>query len=438
MHLPKLIPNNADALKKIFASLESKNYKLYFAGQGISLIGTWMQHIAMSWLVYRLTGSVFLLGLVSFTSQVPTFILSPFAGVITDRFNRHRIMVATQVLFLLQALILALLVLTNTVQIWHIITLSLFFGLISAFDAPARQSLVIDLIEKPENLGNAIALNSAMFNGARLVGPGIAGFTIALVGEGICFSINAVSYIAVIWALMAMTIPQKLQHKTSDTNLKKSFSEGFKYTFGFAPIRILLILLGIVSLVGLPYVVLMPPYAKEILKGDSGMLGLLMSATGAGALTGALYLAARKTVIGLGKIISISIITFGASIIIAGYSYNPVLSLIALYFTGLAMITVIASINTLIQTIAEEDKRGRVMSFYAMALMGMNPIGNLLAGTIAAAIGVTYTLIIGGVITIGAGIWFQQQRPILRKYIRPVFVSKGIIQEAPAEIQPGN
>jgi MFS family permease len=438
MRFSQLIPNSTRSLKKIFASLESKNYRLYFAGQGISLIGTWMQNIAMSWLVYRITGSVFLLGLVSFTSQVPTFILSPFAGVITDRFNRHKIMVATQVLFLVQAGILALLVLTNNVQVWHVIVLSLFFGLISAFDAPARQSLVIDLIEKPENLSNAIALNSAMFNGARLIGPGIAGFTIALVGEGICFTINAVSYIAVIWALMAMSMPTRVNPQKPNTNLKKSFSEGFKYTFGFAPIRILLILLGVISLFGLPYVVLMPPYAKEILKGGSGMLGLLMSATGAGALSGSLYLAARKTVIGLGRIITISTITFGASIIIASYSTNAVVSILSLYLTGLAMISAIASVNTLIQTIADEDKRGRVMSFYAMALMGMNPIGNLLAGTIATAIGVAYTLAIGGLITIGVGFWFQKQRPVLRKYIRPVFISKGIIQDTHAEVQPSN
>ncbi len=227
MRLVELLPKKVFLFKEVFASLESKNYRLYSLGQGISLIGTWMQNVAMSWLVYRLTGSVFLLGLVGFTSQAPTFILSPFAGVITDRLNRHKIMIATQVFFMLQAILLAVLVLTNAVQVWHIITLSLFFGFISAFDAPARQSLVIDLIEKPEHLSNAIALNSAMFNGARLVGPGIAGFTIAIVGEGICFTINAVSYIAVIWALMAMNMTQKQKSAKQETNLKKSFSECF-------------------------------------------------------------------------------------------------------------------------------------------------------------------------------------------------------------------
>lgn len=434
MRLFKLFSEKVLLFKGVFASLESKNFRLYSLGQGISLIGTWMQQVAMSWLVYRLTGSVFLLGLIGFTGQAPTFILSPFAGVITDRLNRHKIMIATQILFMLQAAVLAILVLTNTIEVWHIITLSLFFGFISAFDAPARQSLVINLIEKPEHLSNAIALNSAMFNGARLVGPGIAGFTIAIVGEGVCFTLNAISYIAVIWALMAMNIPQRQRPLQHETNLKKSFSEGFKYTFGFTPIKILLILLAVISLLGLPYVVLMPAYAKELLKGGSAMLGILMSAVGAGALTGALYLASRKTVIGLGRIISVSTVTFGIAIIIAAYSRAGWLSVVSLYLTGLAMITVIASINTLIQTLADEDKRGRVMSFYAMALMGMNPIGNLLAGITATIIGITYTLAIGGVATIAAGIWFQRQRPMLRKHIRPIFVSKGIIQDTSIEV----
>ena len=410
-------PNNMRAFNNIFASLESKNYRLYFIGQGISLIGTWMQHIAMAWLVYRLTGSVFLLGLVSFTSQIPIFILSPFAGVLTDQFNRHRIMIATQVLFMLQAAILALLIFTNTVDVWHIIALSLLFGFISAFDAPARQSLVIDLIDKPENLGNAIALNSAMFNGARLIGPGIAGITIAIVGEGICFMMNAISYIAVIWALILMHIPHNPSPKTQ-IDFKKSLTEGLKYTFGFAPIRVLLILLGFVSLMGLPYIVLMPAYAKEILHGGSKELGFLMSAVGAGALTGALYLAARKTIFGLYKLISAGTITFGVAIIIASYSTNIILSMISLYLTGLSMIVLVASINTLIQTLAEEDKRGRVMSFYAMALIGINPIGNLLAGAIASGIGIVYTLVIGGVSTILAGVWFEHKRPALRQHTR--------------------
>jgi MFS family permease len=401
---------------------------LYFIGQGISLIGTWMQSIAMGWLVYRLTGSVFLLGVIGFTSQIPSFILSPFAGVLTDRFNRHRIMVLTQVLFMIQATILSVLVLTNVVETWHIIALSLFFGFITAFDAPARQSLVIDLIDNPEHLSNAIALNSATFNGARLIGPAIAGILIAMVGEGFCFLINALSYIAVITSLLKMQLNLTIKTKTTE-NIGKELKAGWQYTFGFPPIRMLLILLAIISLVGLPYVTLMPAYAREILKGGSHTLGFLMSASGAGALIAALYLASRQTVLGLGKIISLNTFVFGFGLIGASFSSVLWLSLINMFFIGACMIASIASVNTLIQTLADEDKRGRVMSFYAMALLGISPIGNLCAGSIANAIGVSHTLLWGGVITVLLGVWFEIVRPSLRKYTHPIYIRKGIITE---------
>jgi MFS family permease len=413
---------------KLFSSLHSKNYRLYFIGQGISLIGTWMQSIAMGWLVYRLTGSVFLLGVIGFTSQIPSFILSPFAGVLTDRFNRHRIMVLTQVLFMIQAAILSVLVLTNVVETWHIIALSLFFGFITAFDAPARQSLVIDLIDNPEHLSNAIALNSATFNGARLIGPAIAGILIAMVGEGFCFLINALSYIAVITSLLKMQLNLTIKTKTTE-NIGKELKAGWQYTFGFPPIRMLLILLAIISLVGLPYVTLMPAYAREILKGGSHTLGFLMSASGAGALIAALYLASRQTVLGLGKIISLNTFVFGFGLIGASFSSVLWLSLINMFFIGACMIASIASVNTLIQTLADEDKRGRVMSFYAMALLGISPIGNLCAGSIANAIGVSHTLLWGGVITVLLGVWFEIVRPSLRKYTHPIYIRKGIITE---------
>ena len=413
---------------KLFSSLHSKNYRLYFIGQGISLIGTWMQTVAMGWLVYRLTGSVFLLGVIGFTSQIPSFILSPFAGVLTDRFNRHRIMVWTQVLFMIQASILSVLVLTNVIETWHIIALSLFFGFITAFDAPARQSLVIDLIDNPEYLSNAIALNSATFNGARLIGPAIAGMLIAIVGEGFCFLINALSYIAVITSLLKMQLNLTKRTKTTE-NIANELKAGWQYTFGFPPIRMLLILLAIISLVGLPYVTLMPAYAHEILKGGSHTLGFLMSASGAGALIAALYLASRQTVLGLGKIISLNTFVFGFGLIGASFSTVLWLSLINMFFIGACMIASIASVNTLIQTLSDEDKRGRVMSFYAMALLGISPIGNLCAGTIASAIGVSHTLLWGGIITVMLGIWFEIVRPSLRKYTHPIYVRKGIITE---------
>ena len=426
MKLNRFIPKDFTTIKGIFSSLHSRNYRLYFTGQSVSLIGTWMQNIALSWLVYRLTGSVFLLGLIGFTSQIPTFVLAPFTGVLTDRYNRLTIMILTQVFFMLQALTIALLVLFNLVEVWHIIALSLVFGIITAFDAPARQSLVVDLIDKPEDLGNAIALNSAIFNGGRLIGPAIAGITIAMVGEGICFLINAISFVAVITALLHIKIPvkQAILHRVK---FKKSFSEGFHYTFQSVPIRTLIILLADLSLVGLSFVVLLPAYAKEVLHGNSDTLGYLMSAMGAGALIGAFYMASRKSVLGLGKIIPRSVGLLGLSIVLASFSGKLPFSLIVLFFGGLSMILSLSSINTMLQTIADEDKRGRVMSFYAMALMGTSPIGNLLAGSIASGIGIPQTLLIGGTITIASGIWFRLNLQSLRKFIRPIYVTKGIL-----------
>lgn len=337
MSLKKYIPKDFTAIKNIFSSLHSRNYRLYFTGQGVSLIGTWMQNIALSWLVYRLSGSVFLLGLVGFTTHIPSFIVSPFAGVITDRFNRLKIMKLAQVFFMLHALTMAILVLTNTIEIWHIITLSIVFGIINAFDTPARQSLVIDLIDNPKDLGNAIALNSAIFNAGRLVGPAIAGITIAVVGEGICFLLNALSFVAVIAALMQIKIPVK-QISIHPGNFKKSFTEGFHYTFHSMPIRTLITMLAILSLIGLPVVVLLPAYAKEILHGSADTLGYLMAALGAGALCGALYMASRKTVLGLGRIISLSIGVYGLALALASFSQVTWVSMTIFFFTGLTMV----------------------------------------------------------------------------------------------------
>ena len=382
----------------------------------------------MGWLVYRLTGSKFLLGFIGFTSQIPSFILSPFAGVITDRFNRHKIMLWTQILFMAQALFFAFLVLFGFIQVWHIIVLSLIFGLISAFDAPARQSLVIDLIDKPANLGNAIALNSAMFNGARLFGPAIAGIIIAIVGEGVCFLFNALSFTAIIVALYKIQIPPRVK-KEAINDIKKELTEGFTYTYGFKPIRILLILLAVLSLIGMPFTTLMPAYASEILKGSSHTYGFLMSASGAGAFLGAIYLASRKTVLGLGKIIAFNAITFGLSLLALSFCPYLGISMIIVFLAGFCMISAIASINTLVQTLVDEDKRGRVMSLYAMALMGMNPFGNLLAGSIASGMGISYTLLLSGIITVLIGIGFAIVRPSLKKYTHPIYIRKGFITE---------
>ena len=432
MNLFRIFQKEFSTLSNIFVSLHSRNYRLYFIGQGISLIGTWMQNIALSWLIYRLTGSVFLLGLVGFTSQIPTFILSPFTGVLTDRYNRLKIMTAAQIFFMLQSLTMTLLVLLNVVDVWHIIALSVVFGIISAFDAPARQALVIDLIDDPKNLGNAIALNSALFNGARLIGPAIAGLTIAAIGEGLCFLLNTLSFTAVIVALMMVRIKDR-KNTLPHGHFKDVFAEGFHYTFRTVPIRILILILAIMSIFGFPFIVLLPAYAKEILHGGSDTLGFLMSGLGAGALTGALIMAARKTVMGLGKVITVNVIVLGVAIVLAGMSGNLGISLFVLYMGGLSMILSLAAINTMIQTLAEEDKRGRVMSFYAMALMGTLPIGNLIAGSVASAIGIQKTMIIGGVITVLSAFWFESNRRNMRNTIRSIYRDKGILTTLPDE-----
>jgi len=426
MQLKNILLNDFFATRKIFSSLHSRNYRNYFVGQGISLIGTWMQNIALSWLVYRITGSVFLLGLIGFTSQIPTFFLSPFLGVITDRYNKLKLLTITQVSYMILALIMTLLVMLNLIQVWHIIVLSVLSGVITSLDSPARQSLVIYLVDDPADLGNAIALNSAIFNGARLIGPAIAGLTIAAVGEGICFLLNTLSFLAVLIAISRIKIT--FNHRESGRDdFRKSLSEGFRYTFQSIPIRTLIIILAILSTIGMPFIVLMPAYAKEILGGGSDTLGYLMSGMGAGALTGALYMASRKSVLGLTKIIAAHLTVMGLSISLVALSSSFWISIIIFFFGGLSMIMSLSSINTMLQTIADDDKRGRVMSFYAMALMGTAPIGNLIAGSLASAMGLRYTLLLCGIIVVATGLWFSISRKRLRKHIRPIYITKGIL-----------
>ena len=284
-------------LRLIFRSFQYRNYRLFFSGQSISLIGTWIQRIATPWLVYHLTGSAFLLGVVGFAGQIPTFMIAPFAGVLTDRWNRYHILIGTQIAAMIQALILAFLYFAGVIEVWHIVLLNIFLGCVNAFDTPARQSFVIEMVEKKEDLGNAIALNSSMVNGARLLGPSIAGILIAFTGEGICFLLNGISYLFVIASLLLMKVtPRKINSK--DTHVFKEMKEGFSYAFGFAPMKYIIFLLSLVSLMGMQYTVLMPVFAKEILHGGSHTFGFLMGASGLGALTGALYLASRKNVIG--------------------------------------------------------------------------------------------------------------------------------------------
>jgi MFS family permease len=421
-------------LNTIFRSLQYRNYRLFFGGQSISLIGTWMQRIAMPWLVYNLTGSAFLLGLVSFAGQIPTFLLAPLAGVVTDKFSRYRVLLITQVISLFQALILALLSLAGVIQIWHIVVLSIALGCVNAFDVPSRHSFVIEMVEKKEHLGNAIALNSMMFNGARLIGPSIAGLILATAGEGICFLINAVSYIFVVISLLSMKIQKKEMTRKSG-NLLNDMKEGFRYTFGFVPIKHLLILLGIVSLMGSSYQVLMPVFAKEILHGNSSTFGFLMGAAGVGALAGAIFLASRETLIKLGRIIPAASAMFGAGLVVLSFTkYFPV-SLLLMIIIGLGLMLQTASSNTILQTITDDDKRGRVMSFYTIAIMGTAPFGSLLAGSLAKVIGTPYTILIGGISCIAGAFLFYKKLPELKKIVHPVYVKMGLIPEIVTGIQ---
>jgi len=414
--------------KFILRALHHKNYRLFFGGQSISLIGTWMQQIAMSWLVYRLTNSALLLGIVGFSSQIPVFLLASIAGVYADRWNRHRMLVATQTLSMIQALTLAFLALTGTIHVWQIIALSIAIGVVNAFDMPTRQSFIVEIVDKAEDLGNAIALNSFMFNGARLIGPAIAGILIALLGEGICFLINGLSFVGIIMALLAIKVPKR-KKAAHTSRLWHDLKEGYSYAFGFAPIRYILLQLGLMSFMGMSYAVLMPIFAKDILHGGPHTLGFLMAASGIGALTGSVYLASRQTILGLGRLIAYASVIFGMGIIAFSFSKILIVSLSMMFLTGFGMIVQIASGNTILQSIVEEDKRGRVMSIYTTAIIGMAPIGNLFAGALASLIGAPNTLIVSGSACIIGSLFFALKLPHIRKKVRPIYVKMGIISE---------
>lgn len=407
---------NPSRISNLLVSFKSRNYRYYFAGQSLSLIGSWMQNVAMSWLVYRITGSVFLLGVVGFANQIPSFFFSPFAGVITDKYNRRNIMIWTQVLFMLQALLFAILTLTGTIQVWHIIALSLFFGFITVFDTPARQSLVVDLVDNRENIGNVIALNSAVFNGTRLIGPGVAGMVIAYAGEGICFLINAASFLVIILALTQIVVKHEKREQTS-SNMWGELKDGYVYTFGNGPVKQLIIVISVISLMGLPTFVLLPAYAREVLGGDSRTLGFLMSAAGVGALIAALYLASRSGIRGLTRIISLSIFCFGFGILGMALGSNSWTAYIMMFFCGLGMVASLAGMNTLIQYLISDEMRGRVMSFYAIALMGMTPVGSFLAGTSASTIGLKFSLLIGAFACLVTAFYFLTRKNYLDRWL---------------------
>ena len=422
----------AASQSRILRALRHRNYRLFFGGQTVSLVGTWITRIATAWLVYRLTHSAFLLGLVGFAGQIPTLFLAPIAGVFVDRWNRHDVLLVTQVLSLLQSAALAVLTFTGVITVWEIVALQAFQGLINAFDTPARQAFVVTMIEDRADLGNAIALNSTMVNASRIVGPSVGGLLIAAVGEGWCFAVDAVSYLAVIASLLAMRLAER-EAPRRVARMREELATGYRYVTGFLPVRSALLLLALVSVMGMPYTVLMPAVASGVLHGGAHTLGFLMTASGAGALGGALYLASRSSVVGLGRAMAVASMTFGVGLVAFALSRATWLSMLVLPVVGAGMMITMASTNTIIQTVVEEDLRGRVMAFYTMAFLGTAPIGSLLAGVLADRIGAPRTILFGGLACVAAGAWFTLRLPRLRELVRPIYVERGILAAAQVE-----
>ncbi len=417
---------NNSGLRLLLRALRNRNYRLFFTGQGLSLIGTWMQSVAMGWLVYRLTNSPFYLGIVGFASQVPVLIAAPLGGVLADRLDRKRILIVTQLLSMLQALAVTILAMTGVIQPWHIILLGILLGTINGFDMPTRQAFVCELVDNPDDLPNAIALNSFIFNGARLIGPPIAGILIAFAGEGICFLINAVSFVPVLAAFAAMKI-KPVNIPRHNGPLLTGLKDGVSYAFGFVPIRVILIFLAFIGLVAMPYAVLLPVFARDVLNGDSKTLGFLMAASGVGATTGALFLASQRNVTRLGGIIASSMCTFAVGVIVFSASRTLWFSMIMMTLIGFGLMVLVVSLNTLLQTIVDDGKRGRVMSLYSMAFIGMAPFGSLLAGICAHGIGAPLTVRLCGVLCLLAAALFSRKLPEISKLVRPIYARKGII-----------
>ena len=410
----------------ILRSLGHRNFRLFFLGQGISLIGTWMQQVAMSWLVFELTGSPFWLGLTGFAGQIPSFFLAPVAGVLVEGWDRHRLLLLTQTLAMGQAFALAALTLIGLIEVWQVLVLSLFLGMVNAFDMTTRQTFLVEMVTDRADLANAIALNSSLVNGARLVGPALAGIILAETSAGVCFLINGLSFLAVLGGLFAMDIEPRLV-TPRQTRLLQGLREGIGYALGFGPIRAILIMLGIVSLMGISSTVLLPVYATKVLGGEAAIYGYLSAASGGGALIAALHLATRKSVLGLGRWILFAPALLGAAMIGLALSNVLWLSLFFLAVMGFAGMTQLASCNTLLQTVVDDSKRSRVMSLYTMAFLGMVPLGSLLAGTLADAFGVDKAYWIGGLACVGSSVWFALQLPRIRKELRPIYIRLGIL-----------
>lgn len=391
-----------------FRALKNKNFRLFFFGQIISLLGTWIQNIALGWLVYRLTDSAVWLGVIGFMGQIPALLITPFAGVYADRINRRKVLIVSQIVPMLIAFVMAALVLTNRIEVWHIVIIAGLNGVVIAVDNPFRHAFLIDMIGDKELLQNSIALNSTLYNSARFIGPMVGGFLIALVGEGICFLINGVSFLFVVFALLAMKVAASNANRLHGS-VVTDMVEGAKYAFSFKPIRVLLILVITTGFFGLPFQVFLPVFAKDILGGGSQLLGFLTGALGAGALTGAFYLASRKGIRILPSLIVGTAALFALGLFSLSLSTSIALSLILLFFTGFGMIVQYASTNTLIQSIVEDEKRGRIMSLYSMSFLGVTPVGSLLLGAISGSIGVQITLLSSSLVCLlAAGLYYKR------------------------------
>jgi len=422
---------DASRIPQMLRALRHRNFQLFFSGQLISLIGTWMDNIAEAWLVYRLTGSSLLLGTVAFAGQIPVFLLAPIGGMVADRWNRQRVVIATQASSMVLAGILAVLTLTRRVTVWEVVVLAALMGAVNAFDIPARQAFLVDMVGR-EDLMNGIALNSSMFNGARVIGPSIAGILVASIGEGWCFAANSISYIAVIIGLLLMHV-NRAPVETMRVSPFEHIVEGFRFVWNTGPIRALLLLLGLVSLVAMPYSVLMPIFAAKILHGNARTLGVLMGATGVGALGGALTLASRTGVKGLGRWVAVACASFGTFLILFSLSRWYLLSVALLVPVGFAMMVQMASSNTLIQAMVPDRLRGRAMAVYSMMFMGMAPMGALLSGWSADHLGAQWTLAIGGVGAIVGAALFARNLPKIRVEARELIIAQGMAGGEPAQ-----
>ncbi len=424
----------------ILRSLRHRNYRLFFGGQFLSLFGTWMTTVATRWLIYELMlGQDWILGFVTFAGQIPIF-FAPLAGAWVEGASRHRTLVVTQALSMIQSFALALLSLTGLVQVWHVLVLAAFQGFFNAMDVPARQAFLAEIVEDRNDLGNAIALNSSMFNGARLLGPALAGLILAMftksvdLGAGVCFTIDGISYLAVIVALLRMNVKPQAP-RSSDRKILRELADGFRYSFHSRPIRAILLLLAVVSIFGAPFMVLMPAFAKTILHGNAGTYGILLAVSGAGALLGGVYLASRSTVLGLGRVIAVCCSLFAISVI--GFAFSRVLwlSMLTTFVASFGMMVQMAASNTILQTVVEDSLRARVMSFYALMVLGMIPVGSLLCSGLVVLIGDPYTVALGGAVSLAGAVYFMMILPELRAAARPMLERAGVLPPLAAGIQ---